>query len=89
MKTLFFVALLSLSASASAEIFKCVVPGGDLAYQDSPCDTLSIEQLINLPPTSAGVEIADQETINNFKESTKEKPVEKQLKDDATVASLK
>lgn len=63
MKALFVFALLSFSASASAEIFKCVQPNGELAYQGMPCDELSIEQLINLPPTSAGVQIITEEEI--------------------------
>ena len=73
MKTLLFVAMFSLSATASAEIFKCVTPTGDIAFQSSPCNELSIEELINLPATSAGIEIISENEINEINQRALEK----------------
>jgi hypothetical protein len=73
MKTLLFVAMFSLSASASADIFKCVTPTGDIAFQSSPCNELSIEELINLPATSAGIEIISENEINEINQRALEK----------------
>lgn len=73
MKTLLFVALFSLSATASADIFKCVTPTGDIAFQSSPCNELSIEELINLPATSAGIEIISENEINEVNQRALEK----------------
>ncbi len=88
MKTLLFVALLSLSASASAEIFKCVTPSGDLAYQGTPCNELSIEQLINLPATSAGVEIITEDEINQVNQRALEEALQEK-KDKEALTGLK
>jgi hypothetical protein len=73
MKTLLFVAMFSLSASASADIFKCVTPTGDIAFQSSPCNELSIEELINLHATSAGIEIISENEINEINQRALEK----------------
>jgi hypothetical protein len=73
MKTLLFVAMFSLSATASADIFKCVTPTGDIAFQSSPCNELSIEELINLPATSAGIEIISENEINEINQRALEK----------------
>lgn len=63
MKKLILLALLSLSMTASAEIFKCVQANGEVGFQSTPCDELSIEELINLPSTSAGISIISEEEI--------------------------
>ncbi len=89
MKTLLFVALFGLSANASAEIFKCVTPSGDLAYQGTPCNDLSIEQLINLPATSAGIEIISQNEINELNQRALEKTKEEAKKEEQLVVIMK
>jgi len=73
MKTLLFVAMFSLSVTASADIFKCVTPTGDIAFQSSPCNELSIEELINLPATSAGIEIISENELNEINQRALEK----------------
>jgi hypothetical protein len=65
--------MFSLSASASADIFKCVTPTGDIAFQSSPCNELSIEELVNLPATSAGIEIISENEINEINQRALEK----------------
>jgi hypothetical protein len=73
MKTLLFVAMFSLSASASADIFKCVTPTGDIAFQSSPCNELSIEELVNLTATSEAIEIISENEIKEINQSEIEK----------------
>jgi len=63
MKKLILLTLLSLSTTASADIFKCVQANGEVGFQASPCDELSVEQLVNLPSTSAGVSIISQQEM--------------------------
>ena len=45
MKIFLFVALLAISASASADMFKCKVAAGKIAYQDAPCATTTVAKL--------------------------------------------
>jgi hypothetical protein len=85
MKTLLFVAMFSLSATASAEIFKCVTPTGDTAFQSTPCNELSIEELINLPATSAGIEIISENEINEINQRALEKQKQEAKKEEQIV----
>ena len=45
MKIFLFVALVAISVSASADMFKCKDAAAKIAYQDAPCATTTVAKL--------------------------------------------
>lgn len=49
-KIAFIILVTTLSCPAFAEVFKCKLPSGDIAYQPTPCTSAVVQKVIEIKP---------------------------------------